>query len=87
MTNQYFQYGDKALVEGSLYTVARSKHSTFPNGGQTWKYQLIAVDGSLLIIDGENWHQQVSLKKPQEGCGLTFRELMQDLKSIQQEWD
>lgn len=85
--NQYFQYGDKALVDGSIYTVARSKHSTFPNGGQSWKYQLIDENGSLLIIDNETWFHQKELKIPQEGCGLTFRELMQDLKSIQQEWD
>ena len=84
-SNQYFKFNDKVLVDGELCTILRSKHSSLPSGHQSYKYQLNDADGKLVVIDGESWLFQNELQIKHQACGLTFRELMQDLKDNQGE--
>ena len=86
-SNQYFKFNDKVLVDGELCTILRSKHSSLPSGHQSYKYQLNGADGKLVVIDGESWLMQAELKVKHQACGLTFREMMQDLKGYQGEWE
>lgn len=40
----------------------------------------IGFTSGLVVIDGESWLMQAELKVKHQSCGLTFREMMQDLK-------
>ena len=84
-SNQYFKFNDKVLVDGELCTILRSKHSSLPSGHQSYKYQLNDAEGKLVVIDGESWLFQNELQIKHQACGLTFRELMQDLRHYEGE--
>ena len=84
-SNQYFKFNDKVLVDGELCTILRSKHSSLPSGHQSYKYQLNDADGKLVVIDGESWLMQREIKIPRVGCGVSFYEMLEDLKYSQGE--
>lgn len=63
--NQYYQYKELVKLEdvNAVFSVVRVKHSTQPNGFQSWQYQIEDGNGALYRENGESWIAQNRLKK------------------------